>query len=91
MVKGSEISPQDSSRLRVEVSLWVSWLNASVSKQFQANIQLSTQYIRHIKDMRNKHKQDINTSEREKESNRKHERFVLRIEHPCSTSPPSTL
>ena len=36
-------------------------------------------------------KQDINTSERQRERNRKHERFILRFEHTCSTSPPSTL
>ena len=29
--KGSEFSPQDSSRLRVEVLLYLSWLNTSVS------------------------------------------------------------
>jgi len=40
--------------------------------------------------MNNKHKQDINTRKRER-SNRKHERFVSRFEHPYSTSPPSTL
>ena len=26
-VKGAGLSPQDSSRLRVEVPLWLSWLN----------------------------------------------------------------
>jgi len=31
-VKGSVLSPQDSSRLRVEMPLWLSWLNTSVSK-----------------------------------------------------------
>ena len=37
-VKGSGLSPQDSTRLRVEVPLWLSWLNTSVSKQSQAYI-----------------------------------------------------
>jgi len=31
-VKDSGLSHQDSSRLRVDVSLWLSWLNTSVSK-----------------------------------------------------------
>jgi len=38
-----------------------------------------------------KHARYINTSERERESKRKHERIILRFEHRCSTSPPSTL
>ena len=37
-MKGSRLSPQDFSRLRVEVSLWVSSLNTSVSKQSHACI-----------------------------------------------------
>jgi len=36
-VKGSGLS-QDSSRLRVEVPLWLSWLNTSMRKQCQAYI-----------------------------------------------------
>ena len=36
--------------------------------------------------------QDINKeTKRERVSNRKHKGFVLRFEHTCSTSPPSTL
>ena len=58
-MKDSGLSPQNSSRLRVEVPLWLSWLNTSVSKQSQAYIQLSTKYIKHIRDTNNKHKQDI--------------------------------
>jgi len=32
-VKGSELSPQDSSKLRVEVLLYLSWLNTIVIRQ----------------------------------------------------------
>ena len=35
-VKGSKLSPQDFSRLSVEVPLKLSWLNTSVSKQSKA-------------------------------------------------------
>ena len=41
-------------------------------------------------DMNNKCMQDIKQV-RDRESNHKHGRFVSRFEHPCSTSPPSTL
>ena len=34
--EGLGLSPQNSSKLRVEVPLWLSWLNTSVSKQTQA-------------------------------------------------------
>ena len=50
--------------------------------------QLSTKSITHVKDINNKHMQDIKTSEREM-SDRKHGRFVSRFEHTCSTSPSS--
>ena len=43
------------------------------------------------KEISNVNMQDINTSERSRESNRKHGRIISRFEHPCSTSPPSTL
>ena len=43
------------------------------------------------KDKDNMSMQDIKTSKRKRESNRKHGRFVSRFEHTCSTSPPSTL
>ena len=91
-MKGSGLSPQDSSKLRVKVPLWLSWLNTSVSKPSQANIYIyETQgNIKYVIDINNKNMQDINTSEREI-SNRKHGRIVLRFEHTCSTSPPSPL
>jgi len=57
-MKSSGLSPQDSSKLRVEVLLWLSWLNTSVSKKSQVYIQFSTKYIKYI-EMNNKNMQDI--------------------------------
>ena len=41
-VKGFGLSPQDFSKLKVEVPQRLSWLNTSMSKQTQVYIQLST-------------------------------------------------
>ena len=79
-MKGSGLSPQDSSRLRVKVPLWLSWLNTSVSKQSQA-----------YKDKYNKNLQDIKYKCEREMTNHKYGRFVSRFEHTCSKSPPSTL
>ena len=69
-MKGSELSPQDSSRLRVKVPLWLSWLNTSLSKQTtQAYISIEAQgNIKHVKDTNNNSMQDINTNESELQS-----------------------
>ena len=49
-MKCSELSPLNSFRLRVKVSLWLSWLNTSVSKQTtQAYTSMKHKYIKHIK------------------------------------------
>ena len=82
LVKGSKLSPQDSSRLRVEVPLWLSWLNTNVNKQSQSKIQLSTNKYQAYKDKSNMNMQDIKHKwvKREREmSNHKHEKFVLRF------------
>ena len=46
--------------------------------------QFEHKYIKQVMNMKNKSMQDI-TQVRDRESNRKHGRFVSRFEHPCST------
>ena len=53
--------------------------------------QFKHKYIKQVMKMNNKSMQEINTSKRYRESNRKHGRIISRFEHPCSTSPTSTL
>ena len=57
-VKGSELSPQDSSRLRVEVPLGLFWLNTSMSKQPQTYINYA-QIYQAYKEINNINMQDI--------------------------------
>ena len=66
-MKDSELSPQDSSRLRVEVPLWLSWLNTSVSKQITQSYNNKTQVYQAYKNESNISMQDINKSERERD------------------------
>ena len=68
-MKSSGLSPQDSSRLRVEVPLWLSWLNTSVSTQSQVYIDKAQDITGH-KEVSNIIMQDINTSEREQSQTR---------------------
>ena len=55
---------------RVEVPLWLSWLNTNVSKQTQAYVNLSTSIYQAYIDKGNISMQDIKTSERQRQSNR---------------------
>ena len=64
-MKGSGLSPQDSSRVRVEMPLWLSLLSTSVSKQTtQACISIKHKLYQAYKDERNKNTQDIKTQVR---------------------------
>ena len=99
-MKGSELSPQDSSRFRVEVPLWLEYKCEQTipSMHIYTHTHTHTTHthtwaqgnIKHVKNINNNSIQDIKHKwERDKQS--KHGRIISRFEYICSMSPPSTL